>query len=131
MKIAASKERSVHFVMRQALNEYIDREQKRIDFYEDGRTALEHYKETGLNVTHEEMMVWAQSLGACLMNCLRPYATNNLFGQSGIAGPYSGCWVYTQDKPNLKGRVILTIAEGIAILKTFPQIPQSRHKMRD
>lgn len=25
-------------------------------------------------------------------------------------------------EPNLKGRVILTIAEGIAILKTFPQI---------
>lgn len=63
MKIAASKERSVHFVMRQALNEYIDREQKRIDFYEDGRKALEHYKETGLHVTHEEMMVWAQSIG--------------------------------------------------------------------
>lgn len=63
MKIAEQKERSVHFVMCQAVREYIDREQKRLDFYEDGRKALEHYKETGLHVTHEEMMMWAKSLG--------------------------------------------------------------------
>lgn len=62
-KIAEGKKRSVHFVMRQAVSEYIDREQKRLEFYENGRKALEHYKATGLHVTHEEMKKWAESLG--------------------------------------------------------------------
>jgi len=62
IKIAEQKKRSVHFIMRQALNEFIEREQKRFDFYEDGRKALEHHKETGLHVTQDEMLVWAESL---------------------------------------------------------------------
>lgn len=62
-KIAEGKKRSVHFVMREALSEYIDREEKRLDFYEDGRKALEHYKATGLHVTGEEIKTWAKSLG--------------------------------------------------------------------
>ncbi|MGZ6393930.1 MAG: CopG family ribbon-helix-helix protein [Pseudobdellovibrionaceae bacterium] len=62
-KIAEGKKRSVHFVMREALSEYIDREQKRLDFYEDGRKALEHYKATGLHVTSAEIQTWAESLG--------------------------------------------------------------------
>jgi predicted transcriptional regulator len=63
MKIAATKARSVHYVMRQALSEYIEREQKRSDFYEDGKKALEHCQATGLHVTQDEIMVWAESLG--------------------------------------------------------------------
>lgn len=62
-RIAEAQKRSVHFVMRQAVSEYIDREQKRLDFYEDGRKALGHYKATGLHVTHEEIKTWIESLG--------------------------------------------------------------------
>jgi predicted transcriptional regulator len=61
--IAEKKERSVHFLLCQAVSEYIENETKRLEFYEDGRKALEHYKATGLHTTHEEMMAWANSLG--------------------------------------------------------------------
>jgi predicted transcriptional regulator len=61
--IAQKKDRSVHFLLLQAVSEYIDNEKKRLEFYEDGRKALEHYKATGLHTTQEEMMAWANSLG--------------------------------------------------------------------
>jgi predicted transcriptional regulator len=61
--IAEKKDRSVHFLLLQAVSEYIDNEKKRLEFYEDGRKSLEHYKATGLHTTHEEMMEWANSLG--------------------------------------------------------------------
>ena len=38
-------------------------EKSRLEFYEVGRKALEHYKATGLHTTHEERMAWANSLG--------------------------------------------------------------------
>lgn len=63
MKIAKQQKRSVHFVMRQALSEYIDREQKRVAFYETAKKSGEHYRQTGLHTTHEEMKAWAESLG--------------------------------------------------------------------
>ena len=61
--IAEKKDRSVHFLLCQAVSEYIENETKRLAFYEDGRKAIEHYNETGLHTTHAEMMAWAQSLG--------------------------------------------------------------------
>ena len=41
-KIAKEKERSVHYLLLQAVKEYIEREQARMSFYEDGRKAVEH-----------------------------------------------------------------------------------------
>lgn len=63
-QIAKEKERSIHFVLCQAVKEYIDREQARMDFYETAKEASEHYKKTGLHTTHKEMMEWANSLGS-------------------------------------------------------------------
>lgn len=62
-RIAELKERSVHYLLCQAVGEYIENESKRLEFYEEGKKALEHYKATGLHTTHEEMMIWANSLG--------------------------------------------------------------------
>ncbi len=62
-KIAKEKDCSVHVLMSQAVREFIGREQARLDFFEDGRKAIEHYDQTGLHVTHKEMRAWAESLG--------------------------------------------------------------------
>jgi predicted transcriptional regulator len=62
-KIAKEKACSVHSIICQAVREYIEREQARLNFFEDGRKAIEHYDQTGLHVTHEEMRLWAESLG--------------------------------------------------------------------
>ena len=62
-KIAKEKDCTVRVVMSQAVREFIEREQARLNFFEDGRKAVEHYDQTGLHVTHKEMRAWAESLG--------------------------------------------------------------------
>ncbi len=63
-QIAKEKDRSVHYLLLQAVKEYIEREQARMSFYEDGRKAVEHFNQTGLHVTQDEMRAWADSLGS-------------------------------------------------------------------
>ncbi|SJM92875.1 conserved hypothetical protein [Crenothrix polyspora] len=63
MQMAKEKQRSVHFLMCQAVREYIEREQAHKHFFEEGRKAIEHYNQTGLHVTHDEIKSWAESLG--------------------------------------------------------------------
>jgi len=63
-QLAKKQHRSVHFLLCQAVKEFLEREQARLDFYETARIAGEHYKETGLHTTHEELKAWAHSLGA-------------------------------------------------------------------
>ena len=63
-KIAKKKERSVHFLLCQAVKEFIDKENAIVDFYETAKNAGEHYRKTGLHTTHEEMTAWANSLGS-------------------------------------------------------------------
>ena len=62
-QIAKEKDRSVHFLLCQAVKEFIEREQAQTDFYETAKAAGEHYRKTGLHTTHEEMKAWAKSLG--------------------------------------------------------------------
>lgn len=63
-QIAKEKERSVHFLLCQAVKEFIDREKNKIDFYETANNAGENYRKTGLHTTHEEMRMWSDSLGS-------------------------------------------------------------------
>lgn len=43
--------------------EFLEENEIGLDLYEAGKKALEHYKATGLHTTHEEMLIWANSLG--------------------------------------------------------------------
>ena len=61
--IAEKKDRSVHFLLCQAVSDYIESETKRLEFYEEALQASKHYAETGLHTTHEEMTAWIESLG--------------------------------------------------------------------
>lgn len=63
-QIAKEKDRSVHFLLCQAVKEFIEREQAQTHLYETAKAASEHYRATGLHTTHEEMKAWAQSLGS-------------------------------------------------------------------
>ena len=63
-QIAREKDRSVHFLLCQAVKEFIERQQAKTDFYETAKAAGEHYSKTGLHATHEELKAWAQSLGS-------------------------------------------------------------------
>ena len=61
--LATARKRSSHYLMREAVREYLTREELRQDFADEAEKALADYKKTGLHVTHAEIDAWAKSLG--------------------------------------------------------------------
>lgn len=62
-RLAETRHRSPHWIMHEAITEYIDREEKRQAFYQDALRAWEEYRETGLHATGEEVDRWLASWG--------------------------------------------------------------------
>ncbi len=62
-KLAEVKQRSAHWLMREALTQYIEREEKRASFRQDAMNAYEEYQETGLHVTGDEVATWLKTWG--------------------------------------------------------------------
>jgi predicted transcriptional regulator len=63
-RLAAARRRSPHWVMREAIEEYIEREEKREQFRQDALAAWSHYQTTGLHATAEEADTWLAKLEA-------------------------------------------------------------------
>ena len=63
-RLASARRRSPHWVMREAIEEYVEREEKREQFRQDALTAWDHYQTTGLSVTAEEADSWLSKLEA-------------------------------------------------------------------
>ena len=61
--IAETRHRTAHWVMREAISQYIEREEKREAFRQDTVRAWEEYQETGLHATAEEVDEWLASWG--------------------------------------------------------------------
>ena len=61
-EIAREKSRSVHFLLCEAVREYMEREQARLAFNREAHDAWEHYQQTGLHVTEDEMDAWMDNL---------------------------------------------------------------------
>lgn len=61
--LAEARQRSSHWIMREAITEYVDREEKRQAFYQDALRAWEEYQETGLHATGEEVDRWMANWG--------------------------------------------------------------------
>jgi predicted transcriptional regulator len=61
-RLAESRRRTSHWIMREAIGEYVSREEKREQFRLDTLASWEHYETTGLHVTDEEMDQWAAKL---------------------------------------------------------------------
>jgi predicted transcriptional regulator len=61
--LAEARQRTPHWVMRQAIEQYVEREEKRQAFRQDTLKAWEEYQETGLHVTGEEVMDWLETWG--------------------------------------------------------------------
>lgn len=60
--IAKEKSRSVHFLLCEAVREYMEREQARLAFKREAHNAWEHYQQTGLHVTEHEVDDWIANL---------------------------------------------------------------------
>jgi predicted transcriptional regulator len=61
-RLAEAKRRSSHWVMREAIEEYVTREEEREKLRQEILTAWEEYQATGLHVTGEEANAWMERL---------------------------------------------------------------------
>lgn len=59
--IARNRSRSVHYVMCESVRDYIQKEKERIAFYDRGLEAIQHFDQTGLHTTMDEMKAWAKA----------------------------------------------------------------------
>lgn len=61
-RLADARHRTPHRLMLDAISEYVEREEKREAFRQDGIRAWEEYQATGLHVTHDEADAWLAKL---------------------------------------------------------------------
>lgn len=61
--LAEARDRTPHWVMRQAIEQYVEREEKREAFRQDTLKAWTEYQESGLHVTGDEVLAWLDTWG--------------------------------------------------------------------
>jgi predicted transcriptional regulator len=62
--LANARNRTAHWVMREAISQYVDREEKREAFRQDTIKSWEEYQETGVHATAVEVDTWLASWGS-------------------------------------------------------------------
>ena len=63
-RLASARRRSPHWVMYEAIEQYVEREEKRQQLRQDALAAWIHYEATGLHATAEEADAWLAKLEA-------------------------------------------------------------------
>ena len=63
-QLAEARDRSTHWMMREAVTQFVEREEKREAFRQAGLKAWADYQETGLHVSHNEADEWLAKLEA-------------------------------------------------------------------
>lgn len=63
-RLAVARQRTPHWLMREAIRQYVEREEKRETFRQDAIKAWNEYQATGLHVTMAEADAWLAKLGA-------------------------------------------------------------------
>lgn len=61
-RLADLKHRSTHWLMKEAISQYVEREEKRESFRQDAIMAWNEYQTTGLHVSSEEADAWLAKL---------------------------------------------------------------------
>jgi predicted transcriptional regulator len=62
-RLAKARHRTPHWVMREAIEQYVTREEKREALRQDVLQAWQEYEETGLHVTGDETIAWLETWG--------------------------------------------------------------------
>ncbi|MHB1591342.1 MAG: CopG family ribbon-helix-helix protein [Sulfuricella sp.] len=60
--LATLKKRTPHYLMKEAILEYVRREEARQNFIQAAEASFEHYKETGLHITLDEFSAWVDDV---------------------------------------------------------------------
>lgn len=61
--LANSRNRSAHWIMREAIREYVEREEARERFKQESLTSWKSYQETGRHLTGQEVGEWLNTWG--------------------------------------------------------------------
>jgi predicted transcriptional regulator len=61
-RLAQARQRTSHWLIREAITQYVDREEKREAFRRDTLKAWEDFRENGLHVTADEADAWMAQL---------------------------------------------------------------------
>lgn len=62
--LGVSRQRSTHWMMREAIAQYVEREEKQESYRQDGLRAWDDYQATSLHVTQDEADNWLAKLEA-------------------------------------------------------------------
>jgi predicted transcriptional regulator len=62
-RLAETRKRSAHWIMREAIEQYVQREEARASFQAEALDSWKAYRETGLHLTGEEVRGWLRSWG--------------------------------------------------------------------
>jgi predicted transcriptional regulator len=60
--LATLKKRTPHYLMKEAILEYVKKEETRQNFIKAAEASFEHYKETGLHITLDEFKNWVDDI---------------------------------------------------------------------
>lgn len=59
-RIAKKTKRSAHFLMREAMTQFLQRQEAQLAFLAEAEEAWKDYKDTGLYISAEAMRKWAE-----------------------------------------------------------------------
>lgn len=62
-RLAEARHRSSHWLMKEAITQYVEREEKREAFRQDALNAWQEHIETGLHVSGDEVAAWLSTWG--------------------------------------------------------------------
>jgi predicted transcriptional regulator len=62
-QLAANRRRSPHWIMREAIQQYVEREEARMSFLQEAQASWEEYKTTGEHLTGGEVRKWLSTWG--------------------------------------------------------------------
>lgn len=62
--LAEARDRSTHWLLRKAIEQFVEQEEKREALRQDALKAWAEYQETGFHVTHDEANAWLARLEA-------------------------------------------------------------------
>jgi predicted transcriptional regulator len=60
--LAAAKKRTPHYLMKEAILDYVKKEESRQSFITAAQASFEHDKQTGLHITLDEFSGWVEQV---------------------------------------------------------------------
>jgi predicted transcriptional regulator len=61
--LADARHRKPHFLMKEAIKQYLDREEARESFKQEALASWQEYQETGQHLTGQEVTQWLETWG--------------------------------------------------------------------